>query len=178
MTDHNHENDHECAHCAALASGMTETEALLAGLEDTETMIKDHGIAIVGVYPGEHSPGFSYTIGFTNLGLPEVICFSVPFDHIMPALNRYHAELLAGSKPVGPCVIDDYFNLPLTVIEAEQNVVEEYVSQALAYYEIVEEGKMKPKFVQWVIPDKNGKFPWNGDFLTHFGQPVLGKAPQ
>lgn len=175
MTDHKHGPDHECAHCAALASGMTEAEALIAGLQATKQMIEEMGIAVIGVgSDGNGSIPYIYTIGFTNLGLPEVIVAAgIDPRLVTPFLNIYHAELLAGSKQPGPGMIEGYFNLPIAVIECDDRV-KEYTVQAEAYYEIVEDDKLKPKFVQWVLSDRYGKFPWNGDFTAHFGQILLG----
>lgn len=178
MSDHDHQ-DHECAHCAALESGMTEAQALIAGLESTKKMIEEMGIAVIGVASdGQGSIPFIYTIGFTNLGMPEVIIVAgIDPRMVTHFFNIYHAELLAGSKKAGPCIIDDYFNLPIAVIDCDERV-DEYTVQCAAYYEIVEEDKLKPKFVQWVLSDRHGKFPWNGDFTAHFGQEILGAAPQ
>uniref|UniRef100_A0AAU6W0A3 DUF4262 domain-containing protein n=1 Tax=Pseudomonas phage Nican01 TaxID=3138540 RepID=A0AAU6W0A3_9CAUD len=178
MSEHDHD-DHECAHCAALASGMTQAEALIHGLQETKQMIEEMGIAVIGVgSDGMGSIPFMYTIGFTNLGLPEVIIVAGIDPGMMTHfLNMYHAELLAGSKKAGPCIIDDYFNLPIAVIDCDDRV-KEFTVQADAYYEIVEENKLTPKFVQWVLSDRHGKFPWNGDFTAHFGQTLLGDAPQ
>lgn len=177
MSEHNHDADHECAHCAALASGMTQAEALIAGLQDTKQMIEEMGIAVIGVFSDGTSVPFMYTIGFTNLGFPEVIISGgVDQQMFTHFLNMYHAELLAGSKKPGAGIIDDYITIPMAVIECDDRV-NEYTVQCAAYYEIVEEDKLKPKFVQWVLPDRHGKFPWNGDFTNHFGQDIMGPAP-
>ncbi|UIS24689.1 hypothetical protein S21ZY_127 [Pseudomonas phage ZY21] len=177
MSEHDH-SSHECAHCAALASGMTEAEALIHGLQETKRMIEEMGIAVLGVGSDGVSIPYLYTIGFTNLGLPEVIIMaSVDPRMFTHFLNTYHAELLAGSKKPGACVINDYINIPIGVIECDDRV-NEYTVQCAAYYEIVEEDKLKPKFVQWVLADRNGKLPWEGDFTSHFGQLLLGDAPK
>lgn len=177
MSHEDHEKDHECAHCAALASGMTEAEALIAGLKETKRMIEEMGIAVLGVGSDGTSIPYIYTIGFTNLGMPEVIVMAgIDPSMIVRLFNMYHAELLAGTKQPGPGVIDDYFNLPVAVIECDERV-DEYTVQCAAYYELIEEDKLKPKFVQWVLSDRNGKFPWNGDFTSHFGQKLLGPQP-
>lgn len=177
MSKHNHDADHECVHCALLEAGMTPEEAWIQGLKNIGTTIENSGIAILGIGPGDDgTPSFTYTVGFTDIGLPEVICFGLDPMMLASFFNRYHAELLAMTKPSGPCVIADYFNMPFTVIDVDPIKAEDYLTQAIAYYEVVKEGALKPTFVQWVLPDRNGVFPWSAKHVG-FNQPVLGSAP-
>ncbi|ATW58062.1 hypothetical protein CNR34_00129 [Pseudomonas phage nickie] len=183
MTDkkngHDHDPAHECAHCAALASGMSEEEALVAGLLTTQQMIQAHGIAVMGVGPDPETgiPSFCYTTGFTSIGFPEVICFGVDPRVLTHVFNIYHAELLAGSKQPGAGLID-YFELPIHAIECDFDNAKEFATQAVAYYEIVEDDKVTPNFVQWVLADMNGKMPWEPGFNPAFTQPLLGATPE
>ena len=175
MSDHDH--DQECAHCAAIAAGMTEEQAWEQGRKNIGKMIDDLGLAIVGIGSDGESPSILHTIGFHGMGLPEVIMFGFPFDMGTHFLNLYHAELLAKSKQPGQSLITDYFNLPVQVIEADFEQAAEVAHQALDYYLHETDEVNPPKFVQWVFSDKNGKFPWEAGFDAHWIQPVIGDAP-
>jgi len=178
MSKDNHEHNPECSHCQMLASGMTEEQVREASIQQIKEMIERSGIAIIGVsHDAENNvPAFFYTVGFTDIGMPEVILFGLPEKHALPAINRYFSEVKEGTRPSGPSLIDDYFNLPVQIINADAEISLGIASDTVAYYE--NQGKdLKPTFVQWVLSDKNGEFPWSENFEPHFYQPVIGLPP-
>ncbi|MNC64306.1 hypothetical protein D3C75_1144940 [compost metagenome] len=68
--------------------------------------------------------------------------------------------------------MNDFFNLPVHVIEAEDKAAKAFCHETYAYYE--REGKdAEPKFVQWVFTDKHGTAPWEEGYVAHFVQPIL-----
>jgi hypothetical protein len=176
MSDHNH--DHECAHCAAIAAGMSEEEAWAEGRKHLIELINDKGIAIVSIGGDFEMPSFVHTVGFHSLGFPEVILFGINDKMAAHFINMYHAELLAGTKQPGQSVISDYFNLPVQVIEVDTEQVADLAWQTFDYYMHGHPENVEiPRFVQWVFCDRNGRFPWEASFTAHFRQPVLGEPP-
>ncbi|RRU90106.1 DUF4262 domain-containing protein [Stutzerimonas xanthomarina] len=132
------------------------------------------GFHILGIEDAETGlPLFVYTVGMARLQLPDVISFGVRHDSIAPALNTYCLELITGKRKPGPAVIDDWFSVPVTVIEASASMARPYAIQAYAYSE--HRGWAPPRFMQWVWPDKSGNLPWELGFdqALSLRQPVL-----
>lgn len=137
------------------------------------------GLHIQGVFPSAEGPGFTYTIGFTRLGLPEVICFGLDMKMIAPFMNRYYDEIVnQKTRDAGPGMLmpeDNWFNLPLSVINAEQSKASVHACQA--FYFACDMKWDVPNFVQWVWCDHNGLFPWQKGFDGKYFpmQPILGR---
>lgn len=138
------------------------------------------GLHIFGVAGSKDSPSFTYTIGFAAHGLPEVIVFSLDPRVVGLYLNRYFDEIVnQKTRDAGPGMLmpeDNWFNLPLSVINADRAKASEYACQAL--YFASDMSWDAPNFVQWVWPDRNRLFPWqNGYDAVTFSkrQPVLGR---
>lgn len=172
--------DKGCAHCAALESGASEEDATTAGVRQLAGIIKENGIAVAHI-PADAAhgnPSITHTIGFTDLGFPEVILFGLPAPLAAKLLNVYHAELLDGSKKPGQLLITDYFNFPVQVIEVTSELVSLAAPQAFEYYNHADNFQgSQPKFVQWVLSDPHSRFPWQKGFTEYVYQPLLGEPP-
>ncbi|SUE95900.1 Uncharacterised protein [Ectopseudomonas mendocina] len=138
------------------------------------------GIHLFGIFASEDGPGFTYSIGFAAHGLPEVIVFALDMHMVGPYINRYYDEIVnKKTRDAGPAVLmpeDDWFNLPLSVINVESGRAEDFAVQAYAFAEDM--GWKKPEFVQWVWSDTAGKMPWQQGYdKERFGkaQPVLAR---
>src|SRR4051794_5666347 len=63
-------------------------------------LIREHGWAVrhvgAGLQHGEAA--FSYTVGLTAMGHPEVIVTGLPFDHAHTFLNNIGADVHAGGR--------------------------------------------------------------------------------
>lgn len=146
---------------------------------DIKANVDRCGLHLFGIFGSEDSPPFTYTIGFAAHGLPEVIVFGLDMRMVAPFLNRYYDEIVnQKTRDAGPAVIqgEDWFNLPMSVINCERDRVEDYAVQAFAFAEDM--GWKKPEFVQWIWPDTNGKLPWQSGYEKEkFSkvQPVLAR---
>lgn len=138
------------------------------------------GLHIMGVGGTEDCPPFTYTIGFAAHGLPEVIAFALDYKVVGQYLNRYFDEIVVQkTRDAGPAVLmpeDDWFNMPFSVINADQAKAEEWGCQAFYFAEDM--GWKKPEFVQWVWPDPAGNLPWQAEWNASFNrhQPLLTKV--
>lgn len=170
------ENDCGCWSCKAKAEGKSEAEIEQIGKEMLKAMIEQMGIAIIGMPGGDHGPSITYTVGMTEIGFPEVIIMGLPVEMAQKFTNIYHAQLLAGEKTPGELLITDYFNCPVQVINADEEAGEYFADKAAEYYEGSEH---KPKYVQWVLSDRMGKFEWekgyDKDNMPDI--PLLGPPP-
>lgn len=170
----NHRPECKCARCAAIAAGKTPDEAFKAHLENLKDLIERIGVAVIGV--GEDAengiPAFYYSIGLTQLGHPEVIVFGLPLQYGTSTVNRFFVEVKNGEITSEPQVIRDWFNLPVHVINVDDDAARYFGNQAYQYY-LNEDPTLTPRFVQLVVTDRNGVAPWEDDFENHFHQPVL-----
>ena len=138
---------------------------------DTRRLIDTHGWAVIGVFPtcAEDGPPFSYTVGLTDRGLPELAIYGLPPQTAGGVLNvaaRHAVDngelpcgqpitgLLAGGLPVVAVAIEDTYDL--TTVRGLYGVV-------LAAQQIV-----------W--PDSQGRMPWE-DWNLGTAQPLLGGQP-
>ncbi len=138
------------------------------------------GLHIFGIAGSKDSPSFTYTVGFAAHGLPEVIVFGINASLIVPYINRYYDEIVnRKTRDAGPGMLvpdDDWFNLPMSVINADQAKASSYAPQA--FYFACDMKWDVPNFVQWVWCDPDGKFPWQKGYdRARFEkyQPVLGR---
>lgn len=167
----------ECWACKAKAEGKSDLEVIQAGKDMLKSMIEQMGIAVLGI-PGDdgNGPTLCYTVGMTDIGFPEVIVIGLPIPLAQQFINIYHAQLLSGDKKPGELLIEDYFNCPIQVINADEEAGEVFAHKVAEYYE---GSGAKPKYVQWVLSDRMGKFEWEKgyDKVNMPSIPLLGPIP-
>lgn len=148
---------------------------------DLQAKIDKFGYTFIGVMSDSVNPGFTYTIGLTALGMPELIMFAVKAQYAVQMLtDLIENHKKAGTVP-GPTSrfrpLTELSNLPAHLIVAETEKAEQYAFQAKYY---AEERNLKPTYLQWVFPDREGNFPWDKRWDKGFdkAQPLLGVAPK
>ncbi|MFN6548182.1 DUF4262 domain-containing protein [Mycolicibacterium nivoides] len=140
-------------------------------IEQLRRMIDHHGWAVIGVFPTTPTDGapFSYTVGLTDRGLPELAVYGLQPRAAGGVLNTVarHAidggELAPGQRITGLLA----GGLPLTVIEmtdtTDMTSVRELYGAVLAAQQVI-----------W--PDADGRMPWeNWNLGTR--QPLKGSQP-
>ncbi len=136
--------------------------------------VEEHGLHIVHVPEDDEGPGFSFTIGlWHSFEQPEVIVFGLPSETAHELLNAIADDasdgkrFLADSKHDGLLV--DY---PVRFLEVPKGAYGEYLGFARWAY-------LGDEFpcVQFVWPDKQGRWPWDAGTRDGFreSQPVLAK---
>ena len=136
--------------------------------EKLEDLIVSRGWAVMTV-PGK--PGYSYSVGLVDKGLPEIIVFGVGGEEgpkIIGDCARALLErgLLNVNEPLDG-LIDDFKAVLRDLTSAE---MQQYLKAAWAR----SGGTMDA--LQLVWPDPSGKFPWEAGFERKFltYQPLLG----
>lgn len=177
--EHEHGNGGDCKACAALAAGATPEEAFNISMTEIDNILQMAGVAICGlVGGGENGPSITHTIGFTDLGMPEVIAIGMNCSMASNFLNHYFHQIKEGIKQPGPALIEDYFNMPVQVIVADKEEAKVFGCQAMHYYEWRDGGSKTPTFVQWVFVDPNNFFPWEEGYgQTDFTSHLLSDGP-
>lgn len=62
-------------------------------LQDIQDLIRDHGWAVQTIMT---NPAYSYTVGLSKKGFPEIVVMALPFETAEVVLNHVARELIAG----------------------------------------------------------------------------------
>lgn len=135
-------------------------------------LIDRHGWAVrhvgAGTAPGEAA--FSYTVGLTAIGHPELITTGLPFEHSQTFLNNIASDVRAGRRFLPGDSTEDYTDrgAPIVFIAVEDTsgltAVEQVYGTVAA--------------LQMVWPDSLGHLPWMPGYRNPLeAQPLLGPAP-
>lgn len=141
--------------------------------------IKEYGWAVQHVMadPEGTVPPFTYTVGLTGFGLPEVIMFAMPPDAAHTLLNRMAAEAtFAGLALASGTVLTDWLSggYELTLVDVKDPT--EHLTMACYVYERED----RPvRAVQAVWQDKEHRYPWEDGFDPGIDVkvPLLGDPP-
>lgn len=138
--------------------------------KDVADMVAHHGWAVLSIHADVDTPPYSYTVGLTEKGLPEIILFGVPPDAAQPVLEILAKELVDG-KSYGE-------NTPLTRVFAGVNAYLKPVPEIAAREKMWLASEFYPKRMaglQLVWPDEAGVFPWQDGFNENLrlAQPLL-----
>jgi hypothetical protein len=137
-----------------------------------QSMIDEHGWAVVGVFPTASDDGvpFSYTVGLTDKGLPELAVYGLDPVNGGTILNAVAQRMIDHGEVRGGERIDGELanGLQLAVIDmgdtAELTAVRRFYGAVLAARQIV-----------W--PDPHGRMPWEGWSCPNEAQPLNNDPP-
>ena len=143
-------------------------------------LIDEHGWAVVGVggagcdcagCDGGADDGiqFSYTVGLSTLGFPEVITYGLPQSVAQACLNRIGQQVSAGKPPRVGAMVDRVFQ-----------GLRGYLLEVSDTSDLVVVGQVYPEIIaaQLIWPDKHGRFPWQPGYdHRRCPQPLMGPAP-
>lgn len=121
--------------------------------------ITEHGFAVIAV--ADPAGSFLYTVGFTDMGFPEVIISGLRQDiahHFLWDIYRTYRE---GKHYETNTHVVGLANLPTVFKTVTDNAAQEFCCQAIYWYE---DKLRKPTFIQLVMPDRDGLFPWDEGF--------------
>ena len=143
-------------------------------------VIDEHGWAVVSVGGGGcDCPGcdggpdddneFSYTVGLSTLGFPEVVTYGLPQRTAQASLNRIGDRVVTGRPPRIGTVSEEFFPSARGFLLDADDPCDLIVAQQV-YPEVVA--------AQLVWPDRRGLFPWQTGYdQERCSQPLIGPAP-
>jgi hypothetical protein len=136
--------------------------------------IASHGLHIQHVMGSEESPPFTYTIGMTNIGAPELIVFGLPPEVVHGAIMEYFNQLRMCHRPKDGATIQGIWDVTMLLETVESDEAAAYTVQANAFFE--DKGKT-PAYKQMLWPDENGKYPHQRGFNLDYrpSQPYIAK---
>jgi hypothetical protein len=119
--------------------------------------IEAEGYTIMAIFGSGNQPPFAYTVGLTDMGLPEQIVCNLSQDTAYVILTRLVNHLKENGPQPDGTVVEGIGNLPLALRDAVPGKAEGLAVQCVAWYP-----KGTPlKFQQLVLPDIKGRFPWH-----------------
>lgn len=151
-------------------------DRLQRSFDDRETWLRDtidqHGWAVQHVGADEETgdSAFSYTVGLTGLGHPELVMTGMPFETAEEFLNLAGQEIRDGHRfrpgTLDPVLSDE--DSPVAVIEVVETG--ELTGVEVVYRTV--------KALQLIWPDSTGTLPWQeGHRNPPHVQPFLGPLP-
>lgn len=138
---------------------------------DIEANIEKHGLTVIGVFadPVGMKPTFSYSIGLTDRGWPEMIMVGLHAPYAKGFINAL------ARRPEPPKIgeqIDDLADLPIRIGAVSEEAIKAYMVQSTARQERTD--GPRPTAVQVIYPDKDGRFPGEPGYdLDPRTQPLL-----
>lgn len=145
-------------------------------LRRQKRLIDKYGWTVMGIFPTENSPGtpFSYTVGLTAKGLPELVIAGLDPRSAQPMLNHLATLAVAkeGGFEVGERVsgVIEKYDFVIVSDSIGDSVESLFPGWAIAMY------GPRVTLQQAVWPDKAGFYPWDLYYsISPEAQPVLGR---
>ena len=155
-----------CPHCRAAAAGADPDETRARYLRWVNRTIADRGWALQAVegQPEDEYPDWCYTVGLTELGVPELVVFGLPSQTAGPLLNALGDRVAGGLRLQEGEVIDfDQWTHRVLVLPLPNAA--QILHTAVDYYESLP-GRPGPAVRAWqlVWDDLAGRFPWEPEY--------------
>lgn len=130
----------------------------LAGLSDRVAECVEDGIWMaLGILGSATNPTYTYTIGLSAQGFPELIMVGLSAQKAAGIINNIGEGFVDGSiLPQHRLLVNDVANLPCTLVELD-NIRFQYMNQTKFYF---------PRYsaMQVIAPDSKGRFPLEKGF--------------
>jgi hypothetical protein len=151
---------------------MTLEEFSQKFYRDTRRNIEKHGQSLVLVGADGRDPGFVYTIGNAERGLPELLAVGVAAAVAMNALGAIMREM--DRRFADGAVVDIGGKCPVRVIDACPTVKRKFTIQAGRFLETDDYDVQ-----QVVVPDPQGRFPGDPDCAAPWRDlPLYPRKPE
>lgn len=128
--------------------------------------LADCGFATIEV--GDPAGHFAYTIGFTELGHPEILMCGARGKVAHQLFWDLYRSIKAGKRYNSGDIDTELGNLPTAFRTVNPDVTEDFCFQAVHWYKGT--GKT-PTFLQLVMPDPAGLLPWQEGYDSKLMRP-------
>lgn len=136
-----------------------------------DAIIEKHGYAVQSVMD---NPPMSYTVGLTDLGLPELVMVGVPIPSMQAIINEAVARMRS-TQPFAPGQLQsELANLPLRIDAVHISQVLGRLYMLIGYEKRRQRQVTELKVLQLVWPDQDGRYPDDSGYAMPLsGQPLL-----
>jgi len=159
--EHEHNDGEECVVC---------NEGMASYMANIEKDIKEYGWAYVvtGIDTEAGLVRMGYTVGLSDIDLPEVIVFGLPPDVTVSYLNEAAKRLKNRSLVINQ-PLSDFGELPVCFKNIPADVGDGFLNIAN------ERAEKKLASIQLIWSDPKGLFPWDAGFDANMRalQPIL-----
>lgn len=133
------------------------------------SLIQEHGWAIRHVGAGDDA-AFSYTVGLTALGHPEIVMEGLPFEVAQAFLNLMGEDVKAGKRFAPGSITTDLTEPPAPIAFISVENIAGLTAVAEVYGQV--------KALQAIWSDSTGRLPWESSYRNSpDAQPLLGAVP-
>lgn len=123
-----------------------------------QDIIETHGWALTSVLSDGTMPSYTYSVGLSAKGLPELLLVGVGPRDAQIILNAAAKKLIGGVFSGAPGErLQEVANFPLAPRHLAQDLAEKFALGADRY---AHENNLKMHMIQIVFPDQKGLFPW------------------
>lgn len=144
--------------------------------------VEEYGVSMMSVFGDESTPQFTYTLGLSKAGLPELIVFGLRPELAQHVLNDIASRLLKRTadenrqSPVMGEPLNDVLGggMRVVLLEVTPEVSAQYLHWARRF---ANDGGYALNVWQLVWPDGSGRLPWEAGFDQKFStiQPLIGR---
>lgn len=136
-----------------------------------DAIIEKHGYAVQSVMD---NPSMSYTVGLTDLCLPELVMVGVPIPSMQAIINEAVARMQS-TQPFAPGQLQsELANLPLRIDAVHISQVLGRLYMLIGYEKRRQRQVTELKVLQLVWPDQDGRYPDDSGYAMPLsGQPLL-----
>lgn len=146
--------------CACCAGGPEAAQA------QADAMIASHGFMYQAVFAGDDQPGFVYTIGLAQRGLPEFIFVGSSqgqaANYIAGAVHAAMSGTVIEPGPVAPESEINPYAVPAWILRADDKLVTHAFGVGTQLRRIGSD--RTATLMQVVMPDMSGRFPWEDGY--------------
>jgi hypothetical protein len=136
-------------------------------LQYVRGLLDQHCWIVVGVHEERYRPTYSYTVGLSDHGLPELVITGLPKQRAADLLTRAASNVLNGAALAPGKRIRAADGMAVEVVQVAEPGAHMDVAGELYGRQLVA--------LQLVYADRRGRWPWDGRFRGgRGGQPVLG----
>lgn len=134
--------------------------------------IAQHRWLVISVPGDGDRPGFQFTAGLTERGLPELIVYGLGEEVGMHALNDVGQRLVDGTRYADGEVVPDVLEGDYRTQLWDVTWLQDPLGAAFRLY-----GKDRVRVRQLVVPDLADRLPWEDEYADPDLQPLLFQAP-
>ena len=142
--------------------------------------VAKYGWHVTGVFQGEDTPPFTYTVGAWDQALPELLIVGLPYQSGGAILNDILNAARKGLELKEGVAYTEFANFPLYLKALTLEQAQGWTTMAFTYH-TKGKGKANSKdpflVMQVVYPDRQGRYPWD-DGYDFQGQPRCWEGPK
>lgn len=156
---------------ARRGGAVRRPEQHCSGPDDWRRMIAAHGWAVVTVTGWDGEASFTFTAGLTERDLPELVVYGLAAPVAAYALDELARRLVAGEDPADGELLTELVGEVPVQLRAATRVLDR-LGAAFELY-----GEERVRVRQLVVPDLDGRWPWETGYDLFRLQPLLSEPP-